>query len=168
MNERWSCIQPISLADGANLSVAPLTKYAIKWWAITVCSPWASKISGGPGGGLFSSLLNWRQGGSHHDALERNHHLQGTFEDSSQTLRAQYKLQHQCPIPLHRKAIQPLFTELTTCGCCPFNCTALILRISSYSLEICLLTISHLLKNKNALLDNGLADLLLFNLLFPS
>lgn len=34
--DEWlSCIQPISLTDGANWSAAPLTKHATTWWEIT-------------------------------------------------------------------------------------------------------------------------------------
>lgn len=61
------------------------------------------------------------------------------------------------------KGCPALLTDLTTSWCWPFNWSALILRTSSQWLEICRLTVSHLLKG-NALLNKSLAGLSLFNL----
>ena len=161
-NKWLSCIQPISLADGANLSVAPLTKYATTWWHNFVFrrpqrfllvlalllstdlkanqqSPWCLVKNPWLGRDLWGSQS------------DSEHHTNSNTSTLTFTIS---------------KGHLVLLTELTTSWCCPLNWTSLILRLFSYSLEIYLLKISHLLKN-NAPLNNGLTDLFLFNLLFP-
>lgn len=146
------CIQPISLTDDVNLSASPLTKYVTMWWQITVFSLglkdfWWSWVGSAPHnwteGKLVVIMMPWQE--------------TMTWKGP---LRSQSNSVHNT-----NSYIWPLLTELTTSWCWPFKWTALILRISSYSLEICLLTISHLLENNNTLPNGGLTDLFPFNLL---
>lgn len=84
--DEWlSCIQPISLTDGANWSAAPLTKHATTWWEITLCSPGPQRFPVVLAGGSAPHYRTEAKTSSYHDALLTNHDLERTFEVPSQT-----------------------------------------------------------------------------------
>lgn len=168
-NESLSSIRPISLTDGADLSTAPVTKKCsymvsnnsvLPWWpwqrALLLTthqqSPWChgekSWLRHNLWGPWSNSVHNTHSNTSTLFIYQENPSTEGRM------MRARSCIWKGCPA---------LLTDLTTSWCCPFDWSALILRTSSYWLEICHLTVSHLLKG-NALLNKSPAGLSLFNL----